>query len=142
MVFLNFFLVLQTDNSISIGIGAFQSKILFCICLLKLGLNCSRAGFLSQWFRDDLQANPCLPYIQEIHWHSVQLSITNPVLNISVGDTDPHVFGPSGSGSIFFASLKSLRKGVGSGSGTITQRYGSRDPDPDPHQYVTDPQNC
>jgi hypothetical protein len=44
--------------------------------------------------------------------------------------------------SIFFASLKSLKKGVGSGigSGSISQRYGSADPDP--HQYVTDPQHC
>ncbi len=42
--------------------------------------------------------------------------------------------------NIFFASIKSLKKGVGSGS--ISQRYGSGDPDPDldPHQYVTDPQ--
>jgi len=41
---------------------------------------------------------------------------------------------------IFFASLKSLKKGVGSvvGSGSISQRYGSGDPDP--HQNVTDPQ--
>ncbi len=37
----------------------------------------------------------------------------------------------------FFASLKSLKKGVGSGS--ISQRYGSGDPDP--HQTVTDPQH-
>jgi hypothetical protein len=36
----------------------------------------------------------------------------------------------------FFLSLKSLKKGVGSGS--ISQRYGSGDPDP--HQNVTDPQ--
>jgi hypothetical protein len=36
----------------------------------------------------------------------------------------------------FFASLKSLKKGVGS----ISQSYGS--PDPDPHQNVTDPQHC
>ncbi len=44
----------------------------------------------------------------------------------------------------FFASFKSLEKGVGSGagSGSISQRYGSRDPDPDPHQNVTDPQHC
>jgi hypothetical protein len=38
----------------------------------------------------------------------------------------------------FFASLKSLKKGVGSGvgsrSGSISQRYGS--PDPDQHQNV------
>jgi hypothetical protein len=48
------------------------------------------------------------------------------------------------------ASLKSLKKGVGSGvgsragsgvgSGSISQRYGSGDPDP--HPNVTDPQNC
>ncbi len=43
----------------------------------------------------------------------------------------------------FFASLKSLKKGVGSGvgsgSGSISQRYGSGDPDPDPQKNVTDP---
>ncbi len=41
----------------------------------------------------------------------------------------------------FFASLKSMKKEVGSrvGSGSTTQRYGSGDPDPDPHQNVTDP---
>ncbi len=41
----------------------------------------------------------------------------------------------------FFASLKSLKKGVGtgvvsgagSGSVSISQRYGSADPDPDQH---------
>ncbi len=39
-----------------------------------------------------------------------------------------------------FASLKSMKKGVGgSESGSISQRYGSGDPDPDPHQNVTDP---
>jgi hypothetical protein len=37
---------------------------------------------------------------------------------------------------IFFASLNSLKKGVGSGS--ISKKYGSEDPDP--HQNVTDPQ--
>jgi hypothetical protein len=37
----------------------------------------------------------------------------------------------------FFASLKSLKKGIGFGS--VSQRYGSADPDP--HQTVTDPQN-
>ncbi len=37
---------------------------------------------------------------------------------------------------IFFTSLKSLKKGAGSGS--ISQGYGSGDPDP--HQNVTDPQ--
>jgi hypothetical protein len=37
-----------------------------------------------------------------------------------------------------FASLKSMKKEVGSGvgSGSISQRY---DPDRDPHQNVTDP---
>ncbi len=41
----------------------------------------------------------------------------------------------------FFAFLNSLKKGVGSrvGSGSISQRYGSVDPDP--HQIVTDPQH-
>jgi hypothetical protein len=39
-----------------------------------------------------------------------------------------------------FASLNSLKRGVGSGS--FIQRYGSGDPDPDPHQNVTDPQHC
>ncbi len=45
---------------------------------------------------------------------------------------------------IVFASLTSMKKGVGSGtgSGTISQRYGSGDPDQDPHQNVTDPQHC
>jgi hypothetical protein len=39
----------------------------------------------------------------------------------------------------FFASLKSMKNGVGSGSGSISKRYRSGDPDPDPHQNVTDP---
>jgi hypothetical protein len=45
----------------------------------------------------------------------------------------------------FFASLKSPKKGVGYGvgpgnkSGSISQRYGSANPDP--HQNVTDPQH-
>jgi hypothetical protein len=38
----------------------------------------------------------------------------------------------------FSASLKSMKKGVGSVS--ISQRYGSGDPDP--HENVTDPQHC
>jgi hypothetical protein len=38
--------------------------------------------------------------------------------------------------SNFFASLKSLKKGVGAGSGSISQRYGSEDPDYDPHQNI------
>ncbi len=37
----------------------------------------------------------------------------------------------------FLASLKSLKKVVGSGS--VNERYGS--PDPDPHQNVTDPEH-
>jgi hypothetical protein len=45
----------------------------------------------------------------------------------------------------FFASLKSLKKEVGSGFGfeSISQRYGSADPDldSDPHQNATDPQH-
>jgi len=32
------------------------------------------------------------------------------------------------------------RSGIGSGSGSIGQRYGSGDPDP--HQNVKDPQHC
>jgi hypothetical protein len=46
------------------------------------------------------------------------------------------------------ASLKSLEKevrsevGFGSGSRSISQRYGSADLDPDPHQNVTDLQHC
>ncbi len=47
----------------------------------------------------------------------------------------------------FFAFLKSLKKGIGSGvgfesgSGSMSQRYGSGDPHPDPHPNVTDPQH-
>jgi hypothetical protein len=45
---------------------------------------------------------------------------------------------------ILFVSLKSLKKGVRSRVGSryrsISQRYGSVDPDP--HQNVTDPQHC
>jgi hypothetical protein len=45
---------------------------------------------------------------------------------------------------ISLASFKSLKKEVGSGvvSGSISQRYGSADPDPDPHRKVMDPQHC
>jgi hypothetical protein len=43
---------------------------------------------------------------------------------------------------ILFASLKSLKKGVGSGTGSISQRDGSADPDLVPHQNVKDPQHC
>ncbi len=35
---------------------------------------------------------------------------------------------------------KVVGSGVGSGSGSISQRYGSGEPDP--HQNVTDPQHC
>jgi hypothetical protein len=38
----------------------------------------------------------------------------------------------------FFASLKAMKKEVGSGS--ISERYGSGDPDP--HKNVTDPLHC
>jgi hypothetical protein len=31
---------------------------------------------------------------------------------------------------------------AGSGAGSVSQRYGSADPDPDPYQNVTDPQHC
>ncbi len=47
----------------------------------------------------------------------------------------------------FFASLKSLKKGVVSGvgsvsgAGSISQGCGSADPEPDPHQNFTDPQH-
>jgi hypothetical protein len=41
---------------------------------------------------------------------------------------------------VFFASLKSMKKGVGSGS--ISQRYGTGDPDPHSHQNVTDPNSA
>jgi hypothetical protein len=39
--------------------------------------------------------------------------------------------------------MKSLKKGVGSrvGSGSISKRYGSGDPDPESHQKVTGPQH-
>jgi hypothetical protein len=30
----------------------------------------------------------------------------------------------------------------GSASGSISQRHGSADPDPDPHQNIMDPQHC
>jgi hypothetical protein len=40
----------------------------------------------------------------------------------------------------FLASLKSLEKGVGSGYGSFSQRYGSGDPDL--QQIVTDHQHC
>jgi hypothetical protein len=45
---------------------------------------------------------------------------------------------------MFFASLKSLKKGVGSGVrsglGSISQRYGSVNLDP--HKNVMNPQHC
>jgi hypothetical protein len=36
----------------------------------------------------------------------------------------------------------SMTKIAGSGSESISQRLGSRDPDPDPHQNVMDPLHC
>jgi hypothetical protein len=52
----------------------------------------------------------------------------------------------------YFVFSKPLKKGVGSGvgigsgaksgSGSISQRYGSSDPDTGTHQNVTDPQHC
>jgi hypothetical protein len=33
-------------------------------------------------------------------------------------------------------------EGCGSASGSIGQRHGSADPDPDPHRNVMDPQHC
>ncbi len=44
-------------------------------------------------------------------------------VRISVGDPDPCVFGPPGSAY-----------------GSVSQRYGSEDPHPDPYQNVMDPQ--
>jgi hypothetical protein len=35
-----------------------------------------------------------------------------------------------------------MTKIAGSESGSISQRHGSADPDPDPHQNVMDPQHC
>jgi hypothetical protein len=37
-----------------------------------------------------------------------------------------------------------MKNGVGSGvgSGSISQRYGSWDPDPDPHQNIMNSQHC
>jgi hypothetical protein len=42
------------------------------------------------------------------------------------------------------ASWRSLTKRAGSGSGSVSQRNGSEDPDPhlDPYQNVTDPEHC
>jgi hypothetical protein len=37
---------------------------------------------------------------------------------------------------------KSMAKIAGSESGSISQRHGSADPDPYPHQNVMDPQHC
>ncbi len=41
-------------------------------------------------------------------------------------------------GKFFFCFLKVTEEGVRS----ISQRYGSPSPDPDPHQNVTDPHHC
>ncbi len=43
---------------------------------------------------------------------------------------------------ILLASWRSMKKIAISGSGSIGQRHGSADPDPDPHQNVMDPQHC
>ncbi len=103
--------------------------------------------------------------------------LSHPVSGIRVRNRiriceDPHVFGPSGSGSIsqrcgsgsgsgsfyflinvlsgyekkmwkkhFFGSLKSMKKGVGSGVGSGFPDPLVRGSDPDPHQNVTDPQH-
>ncbi len=40
------------------------------------------------------------------------------------------------------ASWKSPTKRAGSGSRTVNQVYGSKDPDQDPYQNVTDPEYC
>jgi hypothetical protein len=46
----------------------------------------------------------------------------------------------------YFWPYKSMKKkvgsGVGHGSGSISHRYGSGLPDPNPHQNVTGPQHC
>jgi hypothetical protein len=42
--------------------------------------------------------------------------------------------------SFLLASLRSMTKIAGSGS--ISQRHGSADPDPDPPQNVMDPEHC
>ncbi len=78
---------------------------------------------------------------------------------------NPHVLAPPGSGSIsqrygsgsgsFYYQAKVIRKNLDSycfltsfwlfisaGSESISQRHGSTDPDPDPHQNVMDPQHC
>jgi hypothetical protein len=39
------------------------------------------------------------------------------------------------------ASCRSMTKIAGSESGSISQRHGSVDPDPEPHQNVTDPEH-
>jgi len=46
--------------------------------------------------------------------------------------------------SFLLASWRSMMKieGSASRSGSISQRHGSADPDPDPHQNVMDPQHC
>jgi hypothetical protein len=39
-------------------------------------------------------------------------------------------------------SSRSMTKIVGFGSGSISQRHGSADPNPAPHQNVMDPEHC
>jgi hypothetical protein len=38
--------------------------------------------------------------------------------------------------------MKRVESGSAPGSGSLTQWYGSADPDPDPYQNVMDPQHC
>ncbi len=66
--------------------------------------------------------------------------LTTPSYGLSVINkwVDRCVRGGRNSADGCRASLKSLKKGVGSGS--ISQRYGSADPDP--HPNVTVPQHC
>jgi hypothetical protein len=55
-------------------------------------------------------------------YYLVNFSVADSDPNPDPGPPDTHVFGPPGSGS-------------------ISQRHGSADPDPDPHQNVMDPQH-
>jgi hypothetical protein len=42
---------------------------------------------------------------------------------------------------ILVAILKGTDKKAGSGAGSVSQRHGSKDPDPYPYQNVTDPKH-
>ncbi len=44
--------------------------------------------------------------------------------------------------SFLLTTSRSMAKIAGSRSGFISQKHGSADPDPDPHQNVMDPQHC